>query len=99
MRSPCRQIPTARPYRAIVLDALNGATGWATSHQLVEQTHLTYPQVVFALHALHNTGQIARTGRKFTARWGSLSMLMPPADNFQLLTCLFNGIVKRNCLH
>lgn len=86
---------TERPYRATVLAALSGATTWRTSHDVVEQTGLTYPQVIFALHALHNFGQIARTGRKFTARWGPLTMIESPAHNFDILQGLFHGIVKR----
>lgn len=82
-------------HRAVVLAALTGATSWCSSHDLVKQTGLTYPQVVFALFALHNFGQIARTGRKFTARWGPLTMIEAPAHNFDILQGLFHGIVKR----
>lgn len=82
-------------YRATVLTAIEGSSQWMTAHQLVEQTNLTYPQVIFALFALHNNEKIARIGRKFTARWGSLALGTPPDNNFQLLERLFNGIVKR----
>lgn len=86
---------TERPYRATVLAALAGATTWCTSHDLVEQTQLTYPQVVFALHALHNSDQIARTGRTFTARWGPLTLIDEPIHNFHLLENLFHSLAKR----
>lgn len=89
---------TERPYRATVLAALSGATTWRTSHDVVEQTGLTYPQVIFALHALHGFGQIARAGRKFRARWGPLSLAKAPAHNFGTLENLFYNIVKRPSL-
>lgn len=84
-----------RSYRAIVLAALATSGDWRTAHDIAAQTHLTYPQVVFALHALHNTCQIARTGRKFTARWGALALAEQPAHNFQMLEGLFNSIVRK----
>lgn len=83
-----------RSYRSIVLSAINESTTWSTAHDIARRTRLTYPQVVFALHALHNNEQIARIGRKFTARWGALALVNEPTHNFELLEQLFHGIVN-----
>jgi hypothetical protein len=89
-----RSIRPERSYRSTVLAAITAASTWSTAHDLTAQTQLTYPQVIFALHALHNSGQIARAGRKFTARWGALSLVNEPTHNFELLEQLFHGIVN-----
>lgn len=82
-------------YRAAVLQAVNASPAWRSAREIATAAGLTYPQTVFALYALHNNEQIARIGRKFTARWGSLKLVKAPPTNYNLLQELFNGIVKR----
>ncbi|WP_025915812.1 hypothetical protein [Herminiimonas sp. CN] len=84
-----------RSYRATVLDAVLDTDSWCTSHDLVKKTQLTYPQVLFALHALHSAGRIARMGRKFTAKWGALTLVREPEHNYELLEQLFHSLIKR----
>lgn len=84
-----------RSYRATVMDAVLDANTWCTSHDLVKKTQLTYPQVLFALHALHSAEKIARMGRKFTAKWGALTLVRESEHNYDLLEKLFNDFAKR----
>jgi hypothetical protein len=43
-----------------------------TGAEVAKRAGVSYRQTIFALNALYNMGRIARTGRKFTARWGSI---------------------------
>ncbi|MES2319991.1 MAG: hypothetical protein V4631_21125 [Pseudomonadota bacterium] len=82
-------------YRATVLAVIVASTTWRAARDIAHDAKLTYPQTIFALFALHNNAQIARTGHKFTARWGPLGLDVKPDNNFQLLERLFNGTIKR----
>ena len=64
---------SSKTYRMRVLAVIeaNGDT-FHTGQQIAEITGLTYRQTIDALNALNNMEKIARTGRKFTARWGKL---------------------------
>lgn len=57
---------------------------------------MTYRQTIDALNALHNTAQIARHGRKFTAKWGALALIKPdPAiAAAHLLEDVFRGFKR-----
>lgn len=84
-----------RPFRTTVLDIINESTVWRTAHHIAAAAGLTYPQTIFALLALHNAGKIARTGRKFTAKWGPLAIDKPADTGYDVLQSLFNSSVKR----
>lgn len=63
--------------RSRALNAVNGSNCWQSAAQVASKTGMTYRQTIDALNALHNEALIARQGRKFTARWGSLRMIKP----------------------
>lgn len=94
--SPQMALPfdAPRSFRAAVLAVINDASDWLTAREIAARAQLTYAQTVFALYALHNNAKIARTGRKFTARWGKLALQEQPNHNFQLLESLFHAIAK-----
>ncbi len=89
-----RQINTLT-YRQRVLDVIEAANGSLTGHEVAQQTGLTYRQTIDALNALFNMAKIARTGRKFTARWGRL-VETPRSDksSLALLNRIFSGMRK-----
>lgn len=60
--------------RAAVLAAIEAANDWLTGHEVALMTGLQYKQTIDALYALYNDAHIARKGRKFTARWGSIAI-------------------------
>lgn len=62
----------ASTYRMRVLAVIEATDTFHTGQQLATLTGLTYKQTVDALNALNNMAKIARTGRKFTARWGKV---------------------------
>jgi predicted Rossmann fold nucleotide-binding protein DprA/Smf involved in DNA uptake len=59
----------AQTFRMRVLAVIDAADACFTGQQLAQATGLTYRQTIDALNALNNMGKVARTGRKFTARW------------------------------
>lgn len=59
----------AQTYRMRVLAVIDAADACFTGQQLAQATGLTYRQTIDALNALNNMAKVARTGRKFTARW------------------------------
>lgn len=61
--------------RAAVLAAIDAAQDWLTGHEVALMAGLQYKQTIDALTALHNEARIARQGRKFTAKWGSVELL------------------------
>lgn len=62
-------------YREIVLSVLAMADGWVTARYVAETSGLTYKQIIDALTYLYRAEKAARTGRKFTARWGRRDLL------------------------
>lgn len=60
----------ASTYRMRVLAVIEASDAFFTGQQLAQLTGLTHKQTVDALNALNNMAKVARTGRKFTARWG-----------------------------
>lgn len=63
--------------RSIVLSVVDQANGPLTGRQIAAATGLTYRQTIDSLNALHDHGRIQRIGRKYTARWVSLSHSHP----------------------
>lgn len=59
----------AQTYRMRVLAVIEASEACYTGQQLAQATGLTYRQTIDALNALNNMAKVARTGRKFTARW------------------------------
>lgn len=59
----------AQTYRMRVLEVINAADVCYTGQQVAQLAGLTYRQTIDALNALNNAAKVARTGRKFTARW------------------------------
>lgn len=59
----------AQTYRMRVLAVIEASDTCYTGQQLAQATGLTYRQTIDALNALNNMAKVARTGRKFTARW------------------------------
>lgn len=62
----------AQTFRMRVLAVIEATDTFHTGQQLAQLTGLTYKQTVDALNALNNLSKVARTGRKFTARWGKV---------------------------
>lgn len=62
----------AQTYRMRVLAVIEATDTFFTGQQLATLTGLTYRQTIDALNALNNMAKVARTGRKFTARWGKV---------------------------
>jgi hypothetical protein len=62
----------AQTYRMRVLAVIEATDAFFTGQQLATLTGLTYRQTIDALNALNNMAKVARTGRKFTARWGKV---------------------------
>lgn len=59
----------AQTYRMRVLAVIDASDACHAGRDLAKATGLTYRQTIDALNALNNMGKVARTGRKFTARW------------------------------
>jgi len=68
----------AQTYRMRILAVIDAAEACFTGQQLAQMTGLTYRQTIDALNALNNMEKVARTGRKFTARWCKKA---PPKTN------------------
>ena len=85
-------------YRVRVLAVVEASPCWMTGKQIAEATGLTYKQAIDALNALNNMERIARTGRKFTARWGRLSLAANTnnqiSESFALLNDSFRSFFK-----
>lgn len=82
--------------RSRALHAVNAAPGWLTAACVAQITGMSYRQTIDALNALHNEARIARHGRKFTARWGSLQLVQPdPADAAASLLHAFFHAARR----
>ena len=62
----------AQTYRMRVLAVIESTDAFFTGQQLAKLTGLTYRQTIDALNALNNMAKVARTGRKFTSRWGKV---------------------------
>lgn len=84
-------------FRTLVLTALAGADGWMSAREISEITGLGYKQTIDALSYLYNDGKVARTGRKFTARWGRLELEVKQNNSEQqaiLIRCLLRGYME-----
>ena len=86
----------ANSYRVRVLAVVEASPCWMTGKQIADATGLTYKQAIDALNALNNMERIARTGRKFTARWGRLSLITNDqiSESFALLNDCFRSFFK-----
>ena len=73
----------AQTYRMRVLAVIEASDDFLTGQQVSVVAALTYRQTIDALNALNNAAKVARTGRKFTARWGRVTVT--PDDNPALL--------------
>lgn len=60
----------ASTYRMRVLAVIESTDQFFTGQQVAQLAGLTHKQTIDALNALNNMEKVARTGRKFTARWG-----------------------------
>ncbi|RQS39753.1 hypothetical protein [Burkholderia sp. Bp8990] len=67
--------------RLRALNAVNASPAWQSAQQIATATGMTYRQTIDALNALHNEAKVARQGRKFTAKWGSLRLVKPDPAN------------------
>jgi 2-methylcitrate dehydratase PrpD len=93
VRARAKAIQAARQtYRQRVQLVIETANACLTGHAIADLTGLTYRQTVDALNALVNQGRIARTGRKFTARWCPLTT---PDDPSAALQAALNAIARR----
>lgn len=81
-------------YRRIVLEVVQEAPAFLTGQQIAQITGLTYRQTIDALNALNNAAKIARTGRKFTARWGRIPDHQPSESAIEALEHAFRGFFK-----
>lgn len=88
----------ANSYRVRVLAVVESSPCWMTGKQIADASGLTYKQAIDALNALNNMERIARTGRKFTARWGRLSLAANTnnqiSESFALLNDCFRSFFK-----
>lgn len=81
-------------YRELVLSVLAMADGWLKAREVSELTGLTYKQTIDALNYLYNAEKVARTGRKFTARWGRKDLVQEEDTSEQskiLVRCFLRG--------
>lgn len=74
--------------RQRVLSVVADAQASMTGHEIATRAALTYRQTIDALNDLLNQGRIARTGRKFSARWAALAPLDDPSAALQV--AIFN---------
>lgn len=81
-------------FRRVVLEVVEESPAFLTGQQIAQITGLTYRQTIDALNALNNTAKIARTGRKFTARWGRIPDHQPSESAIQALEHAFRGFFK-----
>lgn len=91
-REPTKRQINVVTYRQRVLDVIEYAPGSLTGHDVAELTGLTYRQTIDALNALFNMAKIARTGRKFTARWGKLVETQPKVSPVAMLDRFLLGL-------
>lgn len=77
--------------RARILAVLNTSPAWMTARDIAREADLDYKQVIDALHMLHLAGRVARSGRKSSARWGSVVIIEhdPSADALATLESVF----------
>ena len=81
-------------YRELVLSVLAMADGWLKAREVSELTGLTYKQTIDALNYLYNAEKVARTGRKFTAKWGRRELHQKEGTSDEskiLIQCLLRG--------
>ena len=84
--------------RTLVLSVVAMSDGWITARYISEASGLSYKQTIDALTYLYNTEQVARTGRKFNARWGrrDLAGKADASTESKILTsCLLRGFMSR----
>lgn len=73
------------------------ADGWVTARYISETTGLTYKQTIDALTYLFHAEKVARTGRKFTARWGRIDLAGKAgisAESKILTNCFLRGYMR-----
>ena len=82
--------------RSRVLDTVNGQPGWLTGAAIAQRIGMAYKPTIDALNALLNLGQIARAGKKTTARWGQADLAInhTALDAGQLLHQCFGRFFK-----
>lgn len=69
-----------------VLAVIEASDTFFTGQQVAQLADLNYKQTIDALNALNNMEKVARTGRKFTARWGRVPQALDenPAIELEL---------------
>jgi len=93
-RSPAKT--STNTHRLRVLTVIQSTEGWITGHDVAQLSGLTHKQAIDALNYLNNTAKIARTGRKFTAKWGRLVTPDPADDPITALELAFRkGFLAR----
>lgn len=83
----------AQTYRMRVLAAVEASEACLTGQQVAQATGLTYRQTIDALNALNNMAKVARTGRKFTARWCRVPQALDESPA-QMLERAFSGFFR-----
>lgn len=86
---PRQPAKTTATHRLRVLTVIQSTEGWITGQQVAQLAGLTHKQAVDALNSLLNMAKIARTGRKFTARWGRIVVPTPDQDPLSALETAF----------
>ena len=69
---------------------IEASPGYLTAREIACRTGLDYKSTIDALNALHNRERIARSGRKFSAVWGSRALL-PPSTGWESLAGAWFG--------
>lgn len=82
-------------YRAAVLAVVESSEGMMSGQDIARLAGLSYRQTVDALNALYNSARIARTGRKFTARWHRVRSDDANGCDTALLQRLMYRMIKR----
>lgn len=80
-----------KTYRLRVLAVLDNTPGFHTGQRIAQLAGLTYKQTIDALNALNNAERVARTGHKYTARWGRICEVQNPALDLERA---FRGFFK-----
>ncbi len=65
-----------KTHRGKVLEVLADSDTFLTGREVAQRAGLSYKAALDALTYLYNDAKIARSGRKFTARWGCISLQM-----------------------
>lgn len=81
----------AQTHRDKVLAVLAEADTFLIGQEVARRAGLPYKAALDALTYLYNDAKIARSGRKFTARWGKMS-LQHADKGYRGLECFFRCV-------